>query len=268
MKRIWAVLWIVVMLLTLSGCGEKKEEIIFEPPISDGSWDKVIANGGINIGIILNALPLQGMDTSGGPSGFHVELANAICDNLGVKANFVFVELVDMVNELELGNIDCIWDASFIPEQNYEGLWLSPIYLNNGIVAICDIETEVVSLSDVLNNLTSVVGGSQAHAALLNEDIVEDENLIVYGTFFEALEAFDIGEVSVFLSDEIEVKHNVSLSAIANLIRVCDVVSKVAFLEEDEDLINKFLGAMNTIISNYRASDISVHWFGSDKIRK
>ena len=268
MKRIWAALWILVMLVTLSGCGEKKEEIIFEPAISDGSWDRVIANGGINIGILSNALPLQGIDNTGSPTGFYVELANAICDNLGVKANFVFVELVDMVNELRSGNIDCIWDVSFIPKQNHEGLWLSTTYLNNEIVAICDIETEVVLLSDVLNYLTSVVDGSQAHAALLSEDIFDEENLIAYGTYFEALETLELGETHVFLSDEIETKYNVSLSTIANLVKICDVSSRVAFLEEDEDLINKFQGAMNTIISNYRASDISVHWFGSDKIRK
>ena len=111
---------------------------------TDGSWDKVAADGNLVIGYTLFA-PIAYNEGDGAGAtlkGFDIELAKAVVKYLNekystsVKAEFMIIEWNEKEALLENGTIDLVWNGMTITEEREAAMCVSVPYLANKQVAV------------------------------------------------------------------------------------------------------------------------------------
>jgi len=78
-------------------------------------------------------LPFSGTSASGMAVGFDVELARAVCKELGWKVKFLPIDVSQATVELGSGNVDCVW-GGFVYDETNSDIHQSPVYLKNTVV--------------------------------------------------------------------------------------------------------------------------------------
>ena len=111
---------------------------------TDGSWDKVTADGNLVIGYTLFA-PIaynEGDGASATLKGFDIELAKAVVKYLNekystnVQVEFMIIEWNEKEALLENGTIDLVWNGMTITAEREAAMCVSVPYLANKQVAV------------------------------------------------------------------------------------------------------------------------------------
>ncbi len=88
--------------------------------------------------------------------GFETEFAKAVCEKLGVKANFIEIDWNSKEIELNAKNIDCIWNGMTITDERKANMEISTPYMKNRQVMVCKAEN--------LEKFTASVAGANVVA--------------------------------------------------------------------------------------------------------
>ena len=125
-KRILSIALIAMLavtMLALTGCGKG----------GDGDWDYVKENGKLVIGLDDTFAPMGFRDENNDLVGFDIDLAKAVCKELGVEAEFKPIDWNSKEAELKSKKIDCIWNGMSATPDRQESMSLSKKYLANRI---------------------------------------------------------------------------------------------------------------------------------------
>ncbi|MCE2603887.1 transporter substrate-binding domain-containing protein, partial [Pseudomonas aeruginosa] len=95
----------------------------------DSSWEYVQEKGELIVGLDDTFAPMGFRDESNNLVGFDIDLATAVCKELGVKVKFQPINWDSKDMELTSKNIDCIWNGMSITPERIEGMSLSNKYL-------------------------------------------------------------------------------------------------------------------------------------------
>lgn len=114
-------------------------------------WNYIKSNGKLVIGIT-EYQPMNYYDENGTLVGFDTEFAQAACDRLGIKAEFVVIDWSMKETELESKNIDCIWNGFTVTPEREQTLSFSEPYMVNKQVIVIRADdagkyTDTASLS-------------------------------------------------------------------------------------------------------------------------
>lgn len=112
-----------------------KETEPFTQSGEDSDWAYISGKGKMIIGITLFA-PMNYKDDAGELTGFETEFAKAVCDLLGVEAEFQVIDWNSKETELKSKNIDCIWNGMTITEERAENMSISIPYMINKQVKV------------------------------------------------------------------------------------------------------------------------------------
>jgi len=148
-------LFLVLIMLTalLAGCGTSATS-------ANSDFAYIKDKGTMIIGITQYP-PMNFMDKEGKLTGFDTEFAKAVCEKLGVKAEFVEINWDSKEVELNAKNIDCIWNGMCITEERKKNMSISDPYMNNeqAIVMKASREKEILANVDGLT-LTAEAGST------------------------------------------------------------------------------------------------------------
>lgn len=130
-------------------------------------YDKIIASGELVIGYTIFA-PIA-YEENNKLIGFDIELAEAVCEYLGIKAKFQIIDWDTKIFELNAGSIDVIWNGMTITDQIKEGASVSIPYLKNKQVAVIRVEDKDTykSTNDMKNSVICVEGGSAGQLCVI-----------------------------------------------------------------------------------------------------
>ncbi len=129
--------------------------------------------------------PFGYMDENGEYVGFDLDAAQLVCDNLGWTLVKQPIDWDNKDNELNSGNIDCIWNGFTINGREELYTW-SPAYLDNEQVIVVSAESGIAALADLAGKNVIVQADSAALEALNNED-----NAAMTATFASLTESPD-----------------------------------------------------------------------------
>lgn len=148
-KIISLVLALLMLTAVLPGCASKE----------DSDYNYIKEKGTLIIGITQYA-PMNFYD-NGELTGFDTELAEIVCEKLGIKAEFIEINWDSKEVELNAKNIDCIWNGMCITEERRANMGISDPYMNNeqAIVMKAELEQEIMSSVDGLT-LTAEAGST------------------------------------------------------------------------------------------------------------
>ncbi len=110
---------IATMAVSLSACGGNKDD-----------WSAIKKEGVLTIGITFYE-PMNYKDSTGKLIGFDTEFAEAVCQKLGIRANFVEIDWDNKVVELKAKNIDVVWNGMTLKDELKPNMDFSQAYMDN-----------------------------------------------------------------------------------------------------------------------------------------
>ena len=150
MKKLWALLLALTMVLSLAACGGSKEETAKEeapaetqeeqaPVEENADADSDLAyvqDKGVLVVGITDFEPMDYKDDSGEWVGFDADMARAFAESLGVDVEFVEIDWDNKVLELDSQAIDCVWNGMTLTDEVTSAMECSNAYCNNAQVVI------------------------------------------------------------------------------------------------------------------------------------
>lgn len=148
----------------------------------------ITANKKLVIGIT-DFEPMDYQDANGKWIGFDAELAEKVCEKLGVTADFKLIVWAQNVTELNGKTIDCIWNGYTIDAKRKENVSFSEEYmLNKQVIVIRKADaskyTDIASLKDA-----SFVAedGSAGEKAIKADAVLKDNKYVALSGQTDAL---------------------------------------------------------------------------------
>ena len=176
--RLLSIFLAALMCLGLfSACGESdtaasSSDIPDSAEEVEDDWAYIQENGKMLVGITIYE-PINYYDENGELTGFDTEFTLAVCEKLGVEAEFVEINWDTKEVELAAKNIDCIWNGLTVTEKRKANMDFTDSYIKNMQVVVirasdADTYTDIESLADA--NLVAEL--SSAGESAIQDDAV------------------------------------------------------------------------------------------------
>jgi len=262
MKRSVAIVLLVVMAaaLFLTGCGSSKS--------GDKSWEKIKKKGEFVLGLDDGFTPMGFRDENGNIVGFDIDVAAEVCKRLGVDLKLQPISWDAKEQELNTGNIDCIWNGFTITEDRKKNILFSKPYMNNRQVLVVREDSAYSKPEDLEGAVLAVQAESSGKVALdENEEFKSKlKEVIIFDDYLSALMDLETGGVDVILMDEIVAGYQMTLG---KPIRYLDQELAreeygIGFRKNDVELMNKVQETIEAMAKDGTLAKISEKWFGKD----
>ncbi len=262
MKKIIAAILAILMLTgLLAACGQQ-----------GGGWAEIEKRGELIVGLDDTFAPMGFRDDDDNLVGFDIDLANAVGRELGVQIKFQPINWKANISELNAKRVDVLWNGMSATPARQEALSLTNKYLNNEIV--------IMSYKDGFNiksagELKDAKIGTQSSSAALevlegsdNYDEFKD-NISLYDTYLEASLDMETGRIDCIVVDRVygdymntKLENKMSTSDFD----FGDDLYAIGCRKEDTDLVKKLNDALKRLIDSGEAAQISIKWFGENKV--
>lgn len=229
------------------------------------------SKGKLVIGLDDTFAPMGFRDESGKLVGFDIDLATAVCEKLGVKAEFQPIDWDAKEMELSSGKIDCIWNGMSITPERKAGMSLSQAYLNNKIVIMTKDGVSIAKKEDLAGHKIGIQAGSAALDAVKADAIYKtvQGDITEYPTYDEVILDMQAGRLDAMIIDEVYGSYK--NAQLGNVFETSpadfgDDLYAVGFRKSDTQLRDAVNDALDAVIANGRAAEISTNWFGSNLV--
>ena len=164
MKKILALVLVLVMALSLAACGktDKKDD-------AQGASDDTVNTTKTTfvMGIDAEYPPFSYIDANGEYTGFDVEICKAACDLLGWDLQVFGVNWDQKLVQLDAKECDCIWSGMTILDSMKDaGYVLSTPYYDNTQVIMVKEGSDIKSSADLAGKVVAVQLGTSGEALL------------------------------------------------------------------------------------------------------
>ena len=236
---------------------------------ADLSWEKVKEKGEFVLGLDESFPPMGFRDDNNNIVGYDVDLAQEVANRLGVKLKLQPINWDTKEQELNTGNIDCIWNGFTITKERKENILFSDPYMNNQQVLVVLADSKFNTLADLKGKSVALQAASTAADALKSKadfkatlkEVVElkDNNL--------CLMDLKTGNVDAVAMDEIVARYYISMKS--EKYRVLDEGLSgeeygIGFRKADVQLMTKVNDALKEMAKDGKIAEISNKWFGKD----
>ena len=260
MKKVLTVFAAVALAAALSGCNEK-----VETPKSDSSFEKVKSAGVLVVGQVPIFPPMVFVDKNNERVGFDIDLANEVCARLGLRLKTKDIVWANKEEELNSGNIDCIWNGMSVDSARARAMNLSDPYLTNRVVFVVK-DSSLNHLDSLKGKRIGVQKASTAQRLLEKSEVGESaKEILLIRDLIPEFEALDSGTVDAVYVDEVFAKYwnNSHENAYTVLEEgLYNEFYAVGFRKKDKSLRDTVNSVLNELKRDGKFVDISVKWFG------
>ena len=198
----------VVMCFSFAACGNKSTD----GNASDGNTSAsdlayIKEKGKMVIGY--TEIPLLNYnDEEGNFVGFETDFAKAVCEELGVEAEFQLISWAAKETELASKNIDCIWNGMTITPERAEAMSISTPYMANKQVLIVKAEDadKYLKAEDMDGVAVVAEQGSAGEEVITGEDFFAKANFTAVSYQTDALREVKAGTADACVIDYIAAK--------------------------------------------------------------
>lgn len=247
-----------MLVMPLTACASDAE--------AEGSGTQV--SGQFVVGFDAEFPPMGFTDENGNYVGFDLDLAAEVADRLGLEFVAQPIAWDSKDQELNSGNIDCIWNGFTISGREDAYAWTEPYMANNQVVVV-NADSDIASLADLAGAVVAVQKDSSGLAAL-------EENTELLGSFAELVQVDDYlnammelesGAVDAIVMDEIVARYQIQESG-SNFVVLDESVASeeygVGFALGNEALRDQVQAALEEMAADGTLAEISNEWFGED----
>lgn len=263
---------IAAMGITAVGCGNAKAGSDSNAGSSTSTLDK----DELIIGFDDTFVPMGFKDESGETVGFDVDLANAVGEKLNKKIKFQSINWSMKETELNGGNIDLIWNGYSIDDERKQKVEFSKPYLNNTQIIVTLADSTINTKADLAGKKVGAQDQSTAVKAVEGDgDIMstfDGGNLVTFEDNNQALMDLEAGRLDAIVVDEILARYYIKARGeekykILNE-NFGDEQYGVGIRKGDTKFVEAFNKALDEVIEDGQAAEISNKWFGEDIVIK
>ncbi|MED1674611.1 amino acid ABC transporter substrate-binding protein [Pallidibacillus thermolactis] len=256
MKRLTKIFLLFIVILTLGACSTDSS--------STDSNDQLI------IGIDDAFAPMGFRDENNDIVGFDIDLAKAVGEQMDTKVVFQPIDWGSKETELQSGRIDLIWNGYTVTEERKQKVLFTEPYLANAQVIVTLKDSEINSLNDLAGKSVGLQAQSSASNALNNSEIASEiKDITEFKTNVLALQDLDNGRIDAVVIDEVVIDYYMTLKPDTYKVleeSLAPELYAVGVKKGNNELLEKVQKAMDEIIKNGTAAEISEKWFGENKI--
>lgn len=132
----------------------------------DGSLQAVKDKGTLVLGLDASFPPMGFTAENGDIVGFDIDLAKEVCERMGVTLEPKPINWSSKEQELENGNIDCIWNGLSVDDSRLEMMTIPKAYLANAQVIMVPADSDIQSKADLEGKVVGLQAGSTALSAV------------------------------------------------------------------------------------------------------
>ena len=188
MKKILIMLTVLVLTLALalSACGAEPDATVVDQDMEGQSADNqdasdaaeesdlaYIQDKGVLLIGITDFAPMNYRDTDGSWIGFDTEFAEAVCEKLGVSAEFVEINWDNKILELEAKSLDCVWNGMTLTDEVLNAMSCTKPYINNAQVVV--MNADAIDNYDSIESLAELSFAAEAGSA--GEEAIQENGL-------------------------------------------------------------------------------------------
>lgn len=240
---------------------------------ADNSLTKIKEKGKIVVGLDDSFPPMGFRDTNGDIIGFDIDLAKEVAKKMGVDVEFKAVDWDGVVLSLKNGMIDLIWNGLTITPEREKSIDFSRPYLENSQSIIVQADSDIETKADLADKIVGIQLGSSAVSAVESQPEILDtfKELRQYSNNTEALMDLQTGRTDAVVLDVIVGRYYISKRPGQFKVLKEDFGGEKygVGVRDGDDAFRKALNkALNEIIEDGSAAEISQKWFGEDIVLK
>ncbi len=271
MKKILGKMGILslFLLLVIAGCGGSTSDV-------DETEEKESKNDGdketLVIGVDDKFAPMGFRDEDNELTGFDIDYAKAAAEHMGMEVTFQPIDWKTKETELSSDRIDLIWNGYTITDERKEKVLFTKPYLENAQVVTTLIDSDIEKLEDLDGKEIGLQALSSAADALNSNPISEKvKNVTEFADNVLALSDLKSGRVEAVVIDEVVIDYYMAQEE--GVFKVLDESLApeqygVGVKKGNEELLNKLQDALDEMNEDGTAAEISIEWFGEDKVLK
>ncbi|GAU76443.1 ABC transporter substrate-binding protein [Fusibacter sp. 3D3] len=253
LKRMTLGLLVSMMLLTLFGCQSKTET----------TYDKVASSKEMTFAMTGAYPPFNFIDSDGNLTGFDIDIANALAEQLGVKAVPITTAWDGILGGLTSKRFDTIIGSMAITEARLEKVNFTSPYYYDGAQFFVPTDSNIENLDALQEGIVGVVTGTTFHDMLKEKENIAD--IMQFESDVDNFMALGQGRMDglvtgKFVGLQAPEKYDVDIKPAGTMLYAEEI--GIAVRKDDTVLLEKLNAALATIIENGTYQEISEKWFG------
>jgi polar amino acid transport system substrate-binding protein len=264
MKRTGIAVICAVMAAGLAFAGGKSDTAG-----GDNSLQNILSKKKLVLGLDDSFPPMGYRNEKNEIVGYDVDLAKEVARRIGVELVLQPIDWNAKEQELNTGEIDCIWNGFTITEERKQNLNFTPPYLKNAQVVVVKGNSPVQTLKD----LTGKTAGTQTASSSV--DAIDDapefkaalKEVIEYKDFLTALMDLDVGGVDAVVIDLVVANDNINRSGKDFRIlkeTLGEEEFGIGFRKNDKALADKVWATLLEMAKDGTVARIAAQWLGAD----
>ena len=270
-KSFAAIGIVITMGISVIGCGSTNTKTN-----SGTSSESTLNKDELVIGLDDTFVPMGFKDESGELVGFDVDLAKAVGEKLNKKIKFQAIDWSMKETELNGGNIDLIWNGYSINDERKEKVEFSKPYLDNTQIIVTLADSTINTKADLAGKKVGAQNQSTAVDAVeADGDIMstfDGGNLVTFEDNNQALMDLEAGRLDAIVVDEILARYYIKARGEEKYKILTenfgDEQYAVGIRKGDTEFVEAFNKALEEVINDGQATEISEKWFGEDIVVK
>jgi polar amino acid transport system substrate-binding protein len=231
------------------------------------AWQRIQQAGVLRVGLDPTYPPFEVADGTA-VSGLDVDLARALAQELGLRAEFSYFGYDGLYDALATGQVDVLISALVVvPGRMRDFAYSEPYYNAGEILIVPAAESGVNGMADLAGRRLAVELGAQGHVEATQwAKRLSDLSIRPFPSAAEALAAVAAGDADAALVDSISGRLYLAEQAQPALKRLSEPVTVEPFALvtriEDETLLDRLNDSLEAMMADGRLEQIIGRWLG------
>ena len=265
------------LALTAAGCstteeptdGAASQDAGTDAAGGDDSLERVLEEGTLTIGTEGTYRPFSFHEDGGGElTGYDVEVARAVAEELGVEAEFQETQWDAIFAGLDAGRFDTIANqVTITPDREEDYTFSEPYTVSTGVIVVPEDNTTITSFED-LDGLRTAQSLTSNWNELARESGAEVEAVEGWA---QSVALVEQGRVDATINDKLTFLDHVQQNGDTGLKIAAETeeqsLSAFAFGKDDQALADAVSEALATLAEDGTLAEISEKYFGADVSR-
>lgn len=267
MKKLLSVLLLAVMTVTMfTACGPSNggnESESAQNVSSDGSTDTVI------LGCDVNFAPMA-FKEGDEIVGFDIDLAKAVFEKMGRDLEVQAIDWTSKEAELDTEKVDVIWNGLTITDERKQNMCISEPYMENKQVVVVPSDSDIATPDDLAGKIVGMQQESTAVEAFADSGIQAAQTVELKDNVL-CLSELNMGTIDAVVMDSVVADYYLAKQPDIYDFKILDEALSnelygIAVKKGNDAFMAEIEEALNELIADGTAAEISEEWFGSDRI--